>query len=234
MTTRNLTGNVYGKLTVVAFSHTVKSNNYWSCLCSCGHTKIIREYNLLNGSSKSCGCNRGKHKLIDLTGQRFGKLTVVSNHKYGRRVYWDCVCDCGNTRSVVGYELTTKAAVSCGCNNEYSGKKLRLKDDYTPFRVLYRTYKRGALQRGYSFQLTLDQFYTLTQQNCSYCGIPPSQKIYEYPEILYNGIDRMDNDSGYTTTNCCACCGACNKLKSTLSKNEFIDKITKIYNYINR
>lgn len=39
-------------------------------------------------------------KFIDLTGQKFGKLTVIG--KSGRsdskhRIYWECLCDCGNT-----------------------------------------------------------------------------------------------------------------------------------------
>lgn len=65
-------------------------------------------------------------KIIkDLTGQRFGKLLVVSRvqdfiEKNGRhRSQWLCQCDCGKQRNVIGVRLTSKnnAITSCGCAN---------------------------------------------------------------------------------------------------------------------
>lgn len=56
-------------------------------------------------------------KFIDLTGQRFGKLTVVSrseNNKNGQR-YWNCSCDCGNTSIVYTGNLKRGHTKSCGC-----------------------------------------------------------------------------------------------------------------------
>ena len=60
-------------------------------------------------------------KLKDLTGQRFGKLTVIEraedhiecNGKH--RVQWKCLCDCGNTVSVRSSSLTSGNNVSFGC-----------------------------------------------------------------------------------------------------------------------
>lgn len=45
---------------------------------------------------------------------------------------------------------------------------------------------------------------------------------------IYNGIDRMDNDTGYTEANCIPCCGRCNWMKSTYSGEDFINHIRKI------
>lgn len=56
-------------------------------------------------------------KAVDLTGQKFGKLTVVertANNKKGNTM-WLCNCDCGNTKEVLGYDLTHGRTVSCGC-----------------------------------------------------------------------------------------------------------------------
>lgn len=57
----NLEGQVYGKLTVLSFSHKEKSSGhlYYTCRCSCGVEKVIRVGNLRSGSVKSCGCMRG-------------------------------------------------------------------------------------------------------------------------------------------------------------------------------
>lgn len=56
-------------------------------------------------------------KKIDLVGQRFGRLTVVSpapSDKKGR-ARWECICDCGNKTTVRADRLCSKQAKSCGC-----------------------------------------------------------------------------------------------------------------------
>lgn len=55
-------------------------------------------------------------KLIDLTGEKFGRLTVVSRApSKNKRTYWSCMCDCGNACTVEGYNLTSGKTKSCGC-----------------------------------------------------------------------------------------------------------------------
>lgn len=55
-------------------------------------------------------------KVIDLTGQKFGRLTVI---EYGgvtdHFAYWHCKCDCGNTIVVRGQSLWKGNTRSCGC-----------------------------------------------------------------------------------------------------------------------
>lgn len=54
--------------------------------------------------------------MKDLTGLRFGRLTVIGRAKSrnGRR-FWECKCDCGNTCVVSTAHLTTGSTNSCGC-----------------------------------------------------------------------------------------------------------------------
>lgn len=61
-------------------------------------------------------------QLIDLTGHRFGRWTVlkrgpdyVSFDRKHRMVRWYCRCDCGNVRLVTGATLKAGTSVSCGC-----------------------------------------------------------------------------------------------------------------------
>lgn len=57
-------------------------------------------------------------KLIDLTGKRFGRLTVLKkdpNPKSKSSAYWICKCDCGNIKSINGNNLKHKSIKSCGC-----------------------------------------------------------------------------------------------------------------------
>lgn len=54
--------------------------------------------------------------LIDLTGQRFGRWTVLSHAgKKGKHAAWFCSCDCGKTGIVRGDNLREGGSISCGC-----------------------------------------------------------------------------------------------------------------------
>lgn len=59
-------------------------------------------------------------KLIDLTGQIFGRLTVIEkdNERKGESAYWKCKCTCGNFKSVRRDGLVNGRTKSCGCLND--------------------------------------------------------------------------------------------------------------------
>jgi len=75
-------------------------------------------------------------RKIDLTGQRFGRLTVlkegekVAEGKYGR-TSWDCLCDCGNTVNVRTNVLRRGGTKSCGCLALEISKQNRLPERVT-------------------------------------------------------------------------------------------------------
>jgi hypothetical protein len=56
-------------------------------------------------------------KALDLTGQRFGRLTALAPaRKYRNRYWiWTCVCDCGHTTEVLLGDLKSGNTQSCGC-----------------------------------------------------------------------------------------------------------------------
>lgn len=56
-------------------------------------------------------------KLIDLSGQKFGKLLVINytGKNKRRQSIWDCLCDCGNCITVMGFSLSNGNTKSCGC-----------------------------------------------------------------------------------------------------------------------
>jgi hypothetical protein len=66
-----------------------------------------------------------KGGFIDLTGRRFGRWRVVS---YAGKSRWNCVCDCGVTKSVVSWTLRRGESTSCGCYASEQKSKRRLKD----------------------------------------------------------------------------------------------------------
>lgn len=76
-------------------------------------------------------------KLIDLSGQRFGRFVVVSyagSNKQGAAM-WKCVCDCGNQKTVVGSDLRRGKTLSCGCFHSEKQKKLATTYGYSNTRI---------------------------------------------------------------------------------------------------
>ena len=89
----DLTGQTFGRWKVLNIAFRKNGKIYYHCQCQCENKteKDIQAQHLKEGRSKSCGCLRKKKKRkkkIDLTGQRFGKLTVIqeSGHKNGRSI----------------------------------------------------------------------------------------------------------------------------------------------------
>lgn len=83
----------------------------------------------------------------------------------------------------------------------------------------YRAYKYHAIKRNLSFDLSFEEFINFWKRDCYYCG----------DKIETIGIDRVDNSQGYNYNNCVSCCGICNKMKWSWSKEKFIEHIKKIY-----
>lgn len=55
-------------------------------------------------------------KLIDLTGNRFGRLVVQARaNNAGHHLRWHCLCDCGKSKTVNSSHLKTGHTTSCGC-----------------------------------------------------------------------------------------------------------------------
>ena len=56
-------------------------------------------------------------RFNDLTGLKFGRLTVIEQAPNNRnnKVMWRCLCDCGNETTVIGSRLVTGRTRSCGC-----------------------------------------------------------------------------------------------------------------------
>lgn len=117
----SLLNQTFGRLTVIAPGKVDKNGHkYWVCQCSCGNKVEVNGDNLRRQLTLSCGCYQkeqtSKALLIDLTGKRFGKLTVLKkSSNRGEKVRWLCKCDCGTILEVEGANLKSGHTTSCGC-----------------------------------------------------------------------------------------------------------------------
>lgn len=79
-------------------------------------------------------------------------------------------------------------------------------------------YKKRADNKGLDFELTKDYFKDNWGNPCYYCG----------DTILRIGIDRIDSSKGYIPSNIVICCGGCNLMKRSMTKQVFIEQCKKI------
>lgn len=121
---KDLTGKQYNYLTVIEKTEKRKRGAVvWLCKCKCGNYKEVTSGELNAGRVTSCGCynkEKAAQNFNDLTGQKFGRLTVLSKtdkRANNRCIIWHCLCDCGNEIDVASDRLLKKenGTKSCGC-----------------------------------------------------------------------------------------------------------------------
>jgi len=126
-----LEGRRFGRLVVDCEStkRDGSGNVYWKCQCDCGATPVVAGRLLRNGDIRSCGCYHkeiaGKVQQSDLSGKRFGRLTVLQRsavHKV-RGSIWLCQCDCGALKQIRQNSLVLGLTKSCGCLNRNTDKR---------------------------------------------------------------------------------------------------------------
>jgi len=107
-------------------------------------------------------------------------------------------------------------------DSDFNRKKHQKEKDTMWRRFL--EYKKRAKKKEIGFELIKEQFDFLTSQACIYCGEYSDEKDY-------CGIDRVDPNKGYIIENCVPCCKTCNYFKRLMSKEEFLNKVRKIYEH---
>lgn len=183
----------------------------------------------------------------NLVGRRFGSLTVVARDGSDarRNARWACVCDCGAELSVLGYALTSKQ-VSCGkssCNPALTKsanihrEKAKYSGDDTGMMALIGQYRRHANRREMEFSVSGDEFEEEAKKPCTYCGAEPIPKNImvgsgagrRERHTVANGIDRVDSSKGYISGNITSCCFACNTAKNSMTVDEFLGWVKRVY-----
>lgn len=126
---KDITGQRFGMLTAIKRVGIKNGATFWQCQCGCGKSRQVSLNNLVSGHTTSCGCKHhrsGKDnpKFKDLTGQKFGKTTVIKfirRNKFGVSI-WKCLCECGNIHETGFGNLTNGGTSSCGCKRRRHGK----------------------------------------------------------------------------------------------------------------
>lgn len=194
-----------------------------------------------------------KQRAQNSIGKKFNRLLileVLEELASGGRKKVKCLCDCGKETIKVFTSVATGHTKSCGCLNKETAiiaasiaKETMLntgkwnKDPkIKTAKHVYAHYKDG--------DLSFDDFLQMSQQNCYYCGCPPSNcyNWYVYKQnkgftqfridngyFTYNGLDRIDNNKGHYKNNVVTCCYQCNISKLDYTQPEFFQWVEKVY-----
>ena len=221
----DLTGMRFGKLVVVEQTQEKEDRYYtWRCRCDCGGEVIVNTKRLTRGTITDCGCEPRNPNLrgqlpMELSGERFGKLTVLHrlpNRENGRTA-WLCQCDCGNQCEVTTHSLRRGHTKSCGClsielnhggANDLTGKVIgRL----TPLYPTAQRTKKGSIiwhcrcECGEEVDLSEDNLVHGSYKSCGCYVKELKENIYKQltfvdntcVELLAYRKSRADNTSGF-------------------------------------
>ena len=144
-------------------------------------------------------------RIKDLTGQKFGKLTVVceGGRTENNRLTWKCICECGKETNVVSYSLLNGYTKSCGCIRGKGSKNLNTTTHGLSREPIYNVWLKMKQRctdpkdkrykhyggRGITYHESWSRFETFYEDIGKY-----------YVEGLQ--IDRIDNDANYCKENC--------------------------------
>lgn len=150
---------------------------------------------------------RGK-RLMDLTGRRFGRLTVQSfaGRKTNGATKWHCVCDCGKQTTVRAGQLRSDRTGSCGClasDRAAEAHRTHGQSKRGPYHAEYIVW-RGVIAR------CVDPNH-IAYKNYGGRGIAVCERWQSFENFLSDmgprphpklTIEREDNEKGYHPENC--------------------------------
>lgn len=133
---KDLTGQVFGRLTAISPHHTTRLGTYWNCKCVCGNECIVLTTKLSNGHTTSCGCRKEetKQKLSNLN-----KTHELSNSRL-YKIYRGMISRCYKDYSS-NYD-------------RYGGRGITICQEWLDD---FMNFYNWAMENGYSDDLSIDR-----------------------------------------------------------------------------
>ena len=176
-----------------------------------------------------------KRKYADVTpGDVFGEWTVLESPAPGPRdrALVPCRCSCGREGSVLFYELQRPGrSMSCMPCALRKNPKMNAAEA-----MRIASYKCGAADRSLEWSLSDQYALSLMSRPCHYCGADDIKSTVKsrtridgsFDVFTGVGIDRVDNEQGYTKKNCVPCCKRCNVAKGGMAASDFTQWLDQV------
>ena len=145
--------------------------------------------------------------LIDRTGQRYGRLAVVSRgeNTASKNAMWVCICDCGNESVVDSGDLSNGSTTSCGC------KRIEVQQEFVKRSITHGMTNTREWNTWKSMKQRCSQEKCKDYKNYGERGITVCSEWINSFETFYQDmgdrpegmtIDRINNDGNYCPDNC--------------------------------
>lgn len=150
-------------------------------------------------------------KFQDLTGQKFGRLTVIkrAENSKTKQTRWLCKCDCGKTKIILSNSLKSGKTISCGCLHNDLLKQRLSKHQKTKTRL----YKVWLRMKARCYNAKVKEYNLYGGRGIEVCNEWKNNYMSFYNWALSNGydenakykectIDRIDVNGNYEPSNC--------------------------------
>ena len=190
----------------------------------CGDIKVVCDKPNIGCKQEIC-----HERHVDRTGKHYGDLVVLKSVRtdHPKHIWqWLCECKCGRKEVVLSQSLCNGKSSCEICGRERTRQATTKPGFGALWSRVMRQYRRNSLKRGQEFSLSDEEMRELFGGNCFYCNMPPRPDVYG---LVRNGIDRKDDNKGYTRDNVVSCCSICNIMKAAHSVESFLAQVKRIY-----
>lgn len=161
---RDLTDMRFGRLKVIGFAGKRSSGKkYWSCICDCGNSVDVYQFNLTGGITQSCGCLKKEKFTRKTHGQRYSKLYKIWESMKRRCNSAKCeryACYGGRGIKYISewdkFENFHEWAISSGYVDGLSLDRINADGNYEPNNCRWVPLKEQAYNKTTSLRFTLD------------------------------------------------------------------------------
>lgn len=148
----------------------------------------------------------------DLTGRKFGRLTVVGFGGFktfpcgDRKKFWNCICTCGNKTNPLEGSIKSRKTESCGCLGSERRNQSRLKHGQNRRGGMSRTYNIWKLMKRRCYAPGATGYKHYGGRGISVCKrwLRSFSEFFKDmgPSPVGLSLDRINNSGNYTPKNC--------------------------------
>ena len=202
----DLTGQRFGKLTVIGVDDRNTRKTYFYCQCDCGNVKSVRSDSLLCGAIRSCGCMKKEQDRINLEANHSHKMSKTRPYEIWQGMKGRCynphnprydryggrgitVCDEWKEDFNAFYEW----AVQNGYSDDLTIDRIDNDKGYSPDNCRWATQEEQARNRESNIKITIGNATKTLKEWCEIFDLDYKKIVMRYHRNNYRGIDDLFN-----------------------------------------
>lgn len=200
---RDLTGQRFGKLTVIGIEETETRKTFWVCQCDCGNMKVVRSDSLICGAIKSCGCLKKQQDRINLTANHSHKMSGTRIYQEWQGMKGRCynpndprfdrwggrgIEVCEEWRN--SFESFYEWALANGYKENLTIDRIDNDGDYTPSNCRWATQQEQSRNRSSNINITIGNATKTLTEWCEIFELPYKTIVARYHR---NGFISLDD-----------------------------------------